>query len=1031
MSNDVEQLTVVSYLSQEDRHYRDRIAVQAFGVGHTYGELDAQSSSLAGYLVGQLGVRPGERVGLCLEPSFRMVVGILGILKAGAAYVPIDATLPRSRIVYVLQDSRMRIVLTEKKFDIELSLSCVQAGASQVVVLGDEAGWRPFSSYPDVQLEAPQKSSLAYVIYTSGSTGEPKGVMIEHGPLLNLGLANLEIFDIGAATRILQFASLSFDAATWEIFTALIGGATLVLGMREELMPGRTLAKFIVQNRISMICMPPSLLALMDAEKDTLDCLNTVVVAGEACPVTTARSWSAGGRRMFNAYGPTEATVCATTYRVRGTEDAIPIGDPLPGVSIEIVDESMQRVPAGIVGELCIGGISVGRGYLNKQELTERAFVPNPWGEGRLYRSGDLAVSDPSTGCISFVGRKDNRVKVRGFRVELEAIEQALCEHPDVLAAAVTTTEMAKDNGASITVLVGFYVARMGPAGEPPTPSSLRVYLSTRLPGYMIPHMYVRMDALPMMANRSKVNRAALPLPRALAAVNDSPGEVLTSVRQIARIYGEVLKLEHTSFGPDMDFFQHGGTSIDVAEALVLVEQEFGVRIPSRKFYEHPTPAALTELIECWQDPRKPGDEIAAILQAEAQLPHDIPHHSKVRPRRRPRTALITGATGFLGIYLLQQLTQLAPELHIYCLVRADSARHAADRLRQTCLTYGVVPEVVERVDAVVGDIEDCRLGQSDDFYQALASNVDTVYHCAADISYVKPYSVMHGPNVIGTQNMIRFAFANRRKSFHYISTAAVFGATGTLLDVDFVDEEFDIDRSLGLMAVENGYTRSKWVAEKIVQLAGRRGLQVSTYRPGFIQGDSRTGVANVSDLLCRMMCGCIQLGLYPDFPEKYWLPIPVDVTAAAIAYISINGEPGTYHLALDRTAEASHNELFRIADSFGFAVQPVAAELWFHRLASIESSNSLFPIASFLLEKVYQGRNTILEVHHRTSVCDNAATRRALAGSGIELPQFGVAEIKRNLDYFVSRGLIRGSRQQAWSAQSRNLTDTKTSTIS
>jgi non-ribosomal peptide synthetase component F len=151
MSNDVEQLTVVSYLSQEDRHYRDRIAVQAFGVGHTYGELDAQSSSLAGYLVGQLGVRPGERVGLCLEPSFRMVVGILGILKAGAAYVPIDATLPRSRIVYVLQDSRMRIVLTEKKFDIELSLSCFQAGASQVVVLGGNAGWRPFSSYPDFQ----------------------------------------------------------------------------------------------------------------------------------------------------------------------------------------------------------------------------------------------------------------------------------------------------------------------------------------------------------------------------------------------------------------------------------------------------------------------------------------------------------------------------------------------------------------------------------------------------------------------------------------------------------------------------------------------------------------------------------------------------------------------------------------------------------------------------------------------------------------------------------------------------------------
>lgn len=1008
------QSTVVSVLSQNARDHGDRTALEASGDKLTYAQLEAQSTALALHLIDELGVKSGDRVGLCIDPSFDMVVGLLAILKAGAAYVPIDANLPRHRIAYVIRDAQLQVVLAEQRFNLELSLCCTQAQTGRVEVLDSAAGWRTAWNRPEGPPEPPSEEALAYLIYTSGSTGEPKGVMIEHRGLLNLAVANREILGVGATTRLLQFASLSFDAATWEIFSALIGGATLVLGQREELMPGRNLAQFLMRHRITMLCIPPSLLALMDAERPELRCLQTVVVAGEPCPLSTARAWSSSERRFFNAYGPTEATVCATMHLFRGTEDAVPIGDPLPGVTVEILDDSLRRVPAGTVGELCIGGMGVGRGYLNKPALTERSFVSDPWGSGRMYRTGDLVVADPVTGSIRFVGRKDNRIKVRGFRVELEAIERALCEHPDILAAAVGTQATRKVADASIDTLVGYFVARSGLNVEPPTPSKLRDYLAARLPEYMVPHVFMRLDALPMMANGSKVDRRALPAPAATKPLTaDCAGDELTSDGRVARIYESVLLLEPGAIGPDMDFFQQGGTSLHAAEALVLIEREFGVRIPSRKLYDHPTPRDMAALIERWQTSRGSLDHVLSNLRSDAKLPDDVRPGNPASVQGRPQCALVTGATGFLGLYLASRLVELLPELDVFCLIRAQSEEQARERLRQSCLRYGMSVALLDRVSVVAGDIEDSALALTDDVYSTLAGRVDTVYHCAADISYVKPYSVMRGPNVTGTQNLLKFAVEGHAKSFHYVSTAAVFGATGTFLGINSVDEGFNIDQSLELMSVENGYTQSKWVAEKMVQAASHRGLRVSIYRPGFIQGDSRTGTANVSDLLCRLICGCIQMGSYPDFPEKYWLPIPVDVTAEAIVHASISGKPGTYHLAPERDAEVSHNEIFDIANSLGFVTEPIAAEDWFQRLAHIDSSNALFPIASFLLEKVHRGRNTILEVHHRTPVCETSRTRDALRSSGIELPNFDAAAIKRHLNHFVAQGLIDEPRCQ------------------
>ncbi|MBG1264975.1 non-ribosomal peptide synthetase, partial [Nostoc sp. WHI] len=409
----------------------DAVAVVFENEQLTYHQLNCRANQLAHYLR-SLGVGADVLVGLCVERSLLTVIGLLGILKAGGAYVPLDPEYPSDRLSFMLEDAQVWVLLTQQRL-----LDKLPKHQANLVFL-DEV-WSEIAQNNQNNLTGVVTAfDLANVIYTSGSTGKPKGVMVEHSGLCNLAQAQIQAFGLDSSNRVLQFASFSFDACISEILMTLGSGATLYLGTKDSLMPGTPLIERLRDYGITHITLPPSALAVLPVEE--LPALQTLIVAGEACSVQLMRQWSAG-RNFFNAYGPTEASVCATIAKCTPDDEKISIGRPINNTQIYILDSRLQPVPIGVPGELHISGVGLARGYLNRPELTQEKFIPNPFeeaGGSRLYKTGDKAryLSD---GNIEYLGRIDNQVKIRGFRIELGEIEAVLSQHPLVQESVVVT----------------------------------------------------------------------------------------------------------------------------------------------------------------------------------------------------------------------------------------------------------------------------------------------------------------------------------------------------------------------------------------------------------------------------------------------------------------------------------------------------------------------------------------------------------------------------------------------------------------
>lgn len=995
--------TIVSRLRAVCTQHPDAVALEHAGVTISYGDMWQRTDALALYLRQQMSVRRGDCVGICIDSNLNMILALIATFKAGAYYVPLDADLPKHRLQYMAAETRPKVILTQRKYSIDMTMAADGIDGLSILLMDQDLSWQRAVS---VQLESEevQPNDLAYVIYTSGSTGEPKGVMVEHAGLLNLALANVAAFEIDGRTRLIQFASLSFDAAAWEIFSVLAGAGTLVLGSKEDMIPGRALGAFLAHKQVTMICIAPSLLATLTSARDDLPCLRTVVVAGEACPVSVVRDWAGGGRTLWNAYGPTEATVCATMHRFAGDEQTAPIGVPLPGVSVYLVNEAMQQVPPGQAGELCIGGIGVARGYLHKPALSSAVFVANPWGPGRLYRTGDIAVQHEPGGVLEFVGRRDDQVKVHGFRVELGAIENALGSHPAILSAAVIATELVGYGAEPTRSLVGYFVARPGADPDLLTQESLARFLDQRLPNFMVPPVYVALDAMPMMPNRSKIDRSALPLPSTRRRVV-TPNS--TRATEMAALFDQALGLPLGTFDVQGHFFEMGGNSMAVAHLILAIKTEFGIRMPARQIYQHPTPASLMRVVDAMlaSPYRQAAAEVVDVREAAYKEPWPEPQAPAATGPMR--SVLLTGANGFLGSFLLVELLRMKDPPRIYCLVRADSDVQAQQRLTEQLAEYGLASTLPETVQVLAGDLRDKQMALSEERYATLAQDIDTVFHCGADVNHLKPYAALRAANVDGTRHALRFAFTARTKRFHFASTLGVTGSADILLGIHHIPEDYDIEQSVSILDIENGYTKSKWVAERVVQQAADLGLPVTIHRTGFLTGSTQTGAVKLSDLMSRLVVGCIQLGCYPYLPRKYWCPIPVDFVAQAMATVAVRELRGPFQWVVDRDKEPSHLDLFRMINDLGFPVRAVDPAVWFEALATCKTDNALYPVTPFLLEKVHEGRNTILEVHYRSATCGNQLARQALAGSDIAFPAIDAALMRRYLDYFVRTGLL------------------------
>ncbi|WP_187650924.1 non-ribosomal peptide synthetase, partial [Xenorhabdus indica] len=546
----------------------------------SYAELNARANRLAHQLI-ELGIEPEQRVAICVARSPAMVVGVLAVLKAGGAYVPLDPAYPGERLADNLRDTAPAIVLADRFGRSALG----EPALAERNVLDPNTRFDQPDSNP--QIPVLTSHHLAYVIYTSGSTGIPKGVMVEHRGLVNLIQEKITQFAIGTESRVLQFASLSFDASVWEIMMALYSGATLDIPADHVRQNPTALWHYLEAQAITHACLPPALLH-DGADIPALTVKPTLILGGEA-PSRALIQALCGRVTLFNAYGPTEITVCATTWRCPSdyTDTAVPIGRPAANTRIYLLDKCSQPVPLGAVGELYIGGVGVARGYLNRPELTAERFLLDPFSDrpaARMYRTGDLARYLPD-GNLEFLGRNDQQVKIRGFRIEPGEIEARLVEYSAVREAAV---QVLGDGGDKR--LVAYVVAEADEA----LVNRLRTHLSAVLPDYMVPAAFVRLEALPLTPN-GKLDRRALPAPDDDAFARQTyeapQGEIEIA---LAAIWREVLGIE--SISRHDNFFALGGHSLLAVRMIERLRQQ-GLALTARELFRSPVLSELAQTV--------------------------------------------------------------------------------------------------------------------------------------------------------------------------------------------------------------------------------------------------------------------------------------------------------------------------------------------------------------------------------------------------------------------------------------------------
>ncbi|MET7766973.1 amino acid adenylation domain-containing protein, partial [Streptomyces sp. NPDC005393] len=585
----------------------DAVAVVADGAELTYAELDARANRLARYLSG-LGVGPETVVAVALARGSELIVSLLGVLKAGGTYMPIDPEYPADRIAYMCDDAAPVVVLTARSIAATLPPS-----AATVVVLDSAEVTEALSALPNGEVDDTERRAAllvahpAYVIYTSGSTGRPKGVLVSHAGVSSLVAGHIRYLGVGSGHRVGQFASASFDTFGWEWLMALLSGATLVVIPPERRL-GNALPTFLTAERVTHVTLPPAVLSTLDESSISTD--TVLVVAGEACRPEVMARW-ARSRAMFNSYGPTETTVDATLWRCDPEAPEVAIGAPVVNTQVYVLDEHLAPAPVGVNGEMYVSGAGLARGYLGRSALTAQRFVANPFGTAgsRLYRTGDRAHWTPD-GALVFAGRSDDQVKIRGFRIEPGEIENVVATHPSVAQVAV----IAREDTPGDTRLVAYVVPAEGAAADR-IPAAVTALAGEHLPEYMVPSAVVVLDELPLTVNK-KLDRKALPAPE-FASADAATGRGAGNLREelLCTVFAQVLGVD--SVGVDDDFFALGGHSLLAVRLASKVRSVLGVDLEIRELFDAPTVAGLAA--------RLAGEGTARVALAARQRPERVP----------------------------------------------------------------------------------------------------------------------------------------------------------------------------------------------------------------------------------------------------------------------------------------------------------------------------------------------------------------------------------------------------------------------
>lgn len=874
--------TQVAYPSEKCIHelaaaqvlaHPNEAALVFHGRQFTYREFDEMSNSLAHHLIVK-GIGPGSIVPIVSKRSWHIFVAMLGILKAGAAYMHVDVTHPTERIEHMFRVAQTDFALVYE-YTQPLKLDTLD-----------------LSSFPYDQNITPVPNrncpeDLCYVIFTSGSTGKPKGLMISHRNAVNYCHEN-PFNVIGKNMKpdersILAVNTTTFDISVTETLLPLAAGLTIYLADDDEAMSQHEVARLIEDNQITILQTTPTKMRLYMSNKENLQYLNTlrsIILGGEPMPADLydqlRRLTSA---RIYNNYGPAETTVWSTIKEM--TDHDITIGKPIANTQVYILDEHQQLLPIGVAGELCISGDGVGKGYLNRPDLTAERFLPDPFRPGQImYRTGDLARwrMDGELECL---GRIDTQVKIRGLRIELGEIESVLAAYPGVGLAAVT--DKCDDSGRQY--LVGYYTAE-----QSIEEAALRSHLASKLPQYMVPNFLVHLDVMPMTSS-GKTDRKNLPTPDLTLRAREYTEPQTEQEAILCRILEELLNAG--SIGTTDDFFELGGDSLCAIE-YVAQAHNHGVDFALQNVFDYPTVRQLCGFIS-GEYIRKAVYDPADFVKYEPLLRNNVIRENLTPVKRSLGDVLLTGATGFLGVHVLNEYLKSETGV-IWCLVRGG-----AERLRGILEYYfgdTYTMELGRRIRVLDGDIT------RPDLAHDLPDHVHTVIHTAATVKHYGPWEYFHGVNVRGTEHVIDYAKRVGAKLLH-ISTISVSG--NSLVDafdvlrvdepIDFTEADLFVDQPL-----DNVYIRSKFEAERAVLDAALEGLDAKIIRVGNLTNrlsdfkfqpnyHSNAFLNRVRAVLAMKALPAYMMSLYAEFS-------PIDQTAEGVIKIGQYADRETvFHL--------------------------------------------------------------------------------------------------------------------------------------
>jgi amino acid adenylation domain-containing protein/thioester reductase-like protein len=899
----------------------DRLALVYRDERYTYQQLDAKTNALARALRDR-GVQPDAIVPILLHRSAEMLIAALAIMKAGGAYLPVDPEYPQTRIDFMLADSGATLLLSEAALREKVG---VFAGAwlevhDPALYAGPATPWEPLA----------RPEHLAYVIYTSGSTGQPKGVLIEQRNLVNLCAGENAANATTAEDAVANHYSFSFDSAVSCLFPPLLVGAVVHLVPDELRLAPDTLSAYFEDQGITIADFPTQFgEQFMQLTRN--QSLRLLLVGGERLKTATPQPYT-----LINAYGPTECTVTATRFTLERADDVnIPIGRPVANTQAYVVNARGQLQPIGIPGELWLGGAQVARGYWNRPELTAEKFIANPFdahrpegkgpgvrGVSRVYRTGDIVRWRPD-GTLEFSARQDHQVKIRGFRVELGEVEQAILSLPAVRETVV----VALDDDSGNKYLAGYLVA------EPPTVEldfpTLRQTLHNTLPDYLIPAHFIQLDHLPLTVN-GKIDTRALPKPgtatEEIVRGYTAPRNELEQT--LATVWATVLRIKNV--GIHDNFFALGGNSLQAITVIARLQKHFVVTI--NDLYQWQTIAELAPKIKPRQDylnlflndlkenPEAWADPLAAHPEYQAQLATAQQQYRATWARyqdldftaqRRYSHLLLTGATGFLGAYLLYDLLRQPEDTPLVVIIRGTDRADATARLRSKFAYYFGDTTwdafgIEDRITVLCGDLSQPQFGLTTADYQHWAQQIDGILNSAANVRHYGHYQEFYQANVQSVVNLIDFAQTGIPKDLHHISTLSV--AAGVFPDREYV--VFTEDAADEGQVSSNHYLTTKLAAEKLLIDRRAQGLNASIYRVGNIVFSQDTGryQENIEDnAFFSQVQSFVNLGVTPAMKDDIDFTY-VDSLAQAILRLMHTAplRNETYHLANPRRLKLS-----------------------------------------------------------------------------------------------------------------------------